>query len=158
MTQGRRGRANPAPAGLDADAPLGHSNRGARVRADGHNPFEIEHRFATPIHAGEPFPIWHPSLMPESLSAVYIHQVFSTKDRRPLLRDNPSGRLGTPFLTRRRFRQQSCRDCPQRDGPKLVPIPANARGLDRRERICPPEIRPGAGESFSRITLRLFLS
>jgi putative transposase len=26
--------------------------------------------------------------MPQSLSAVYIHLVFSTKDRRPLLRDN----------------------------------------------------------------------
>jgi len=27
--------------------------------------------------------------MPQSLSAVYIHLVFSTKDRRPLLRDRP---------------------------------------------------------------------
>jgi putative transposase len=27
--------------------------------------------------------------MPQSLSAVYIHLVFSTKDRRPLLRDKP---------------------------------------------------------------------
>jgi putative transposase len=27
------------------------------------------------------------SVMPQSLSAVYIHLVFSTKDRRPLLRD-----------------------------------------------------------------------
>src|SRR6266478_5033580 len=40
-----------------------------------------------PIDAGEPFPIWHSSHMPQSLSAVYIHLVFSTKDRRPLLRD-----------------------------------------------------------------------
>ena len=87
MTQGRRSRANLGP---EADAPLGHSNRGARVRADGHNPFGIEHRFATPIHAGEPLPIWHPSHMPQSLSAVYIHLVFSTKDRRPLLRDKPT--------------------------------------------------------------------
>lgn len=87
MTQGRRSRAN---LGLEADAPLGHSNRGARVRADGHNPFGIEHRFATPIHAGEPLPIWHPSHMPQSLSAVHIHLVFSTKDRRPLLRDKPT--------------------------------------------------------------------
>ena len=31
--------------------------------------------------------IWHPPFMPQSLSAVYIHLVFSTKDRRPLLRD-----------------------------------------------------------------------
>jgi REP element-mobilizing transposase RayT len=28
--------------------------------------------------------------MPQSLSAVYIHLVFSTKDRRPLLRDKPT--------------------------------------------------------------------
>lgn len=28
--------------------------------------------------------------MPQSLSAIYIHLVFSTKDRRPLLRDNPT--------------------------------------------------------------------
>ena len=27
--------------------------------------------------------------MPQSLSAVYIHLVFSTKDRRPFLRDQP---------------------------------------------------------------------
>jgi putative transposase len=44
------------------------------------------HRFAlangTAIH--------HPSVMPQSLSAVYIHLVFSTKDRRPFLRDKPT--------------------------------------------------------------------
>ena len=34
--------------------------------------------------------IRHPSPMPQSLSAVYIHLVFSTKDRRPLLRDKPT--------------------------------------------------------------------
>lgn len=28
-------------------------------------------------------------VMPQSLSAVYIHLVFSTKDRRPFLRDKP---------------------------------------------------------------------
>ena len=28
--------------------------------------------------------------MPQSLSAVYIHLVFSTKNRRPLLRDKPT--------------------------------------------------------------------
>ena len=28
--------------------------------------------------------------MPQSLSAVYIHLVFSTKDHRPLLRDKPT--------------------------------------------------------------------
>jgi len=39
------------------------------------------------FHAGEPVSIWHPSHMPQSLSAVYIHLVFSTRDRRPLLRD-----------------------------------------------------------------------
>ena len=36
MTQGRRRCAN---LGLEADAPLGHSNHGARSRADGHSPF-----------------------------------------------------------------------------------------------------------------------
>ncbi len=28
--------------------------------------------------------------MPQSLSAVYIHLIFSTKDRRPLLRETPT--------------------------------------------------------------------
>jgi putative transposase len=32
----------------------------------------------------------HVSFMPQSLSAVYIHLVFSTKDRRPFLRDIPT--------------------------------------------------------------------
>ena len=32
--------------------------------------------------------------MPQSLSAVYIHLVFSTKDRRPLLRDALHSYLG----------------------------------------------------------------
>jgi len=31
--------------------------------------------------------IYHSSAMPQSLSAVYIHLIFSTKERRPLLRD-----------------------------------------------------------------------
>jgi REP element-mobilizing transposase RayT len=34
--------------------------------------------------------ICHSFVMPQSLSAVYIHLVFSTKDRRPLLRDKPT--------------------------------------------------------------------
>ena len=34
--------------------------------------------------------IWHSLEMPQSLSAVYIHLVFSTKERRPFLRDNPT--------------------------------------------------------------------
>jgi len=34
--------------------------------------------------------IRYPSAMPQSLSAVYIHLVFSTKDRRLLLRDKPT--------------------------------------------------------------------
>src|SRR6185503_3248472 len=34
--------------------------------------------------------ISHPPEMPQSLSAVYIHLVFSTKDRRQLLRDKPT--------------------------------------------------------------------
>jgi REP element-mobilizing transposase RayT len=32
----------------------------------------------------------HSFVMPQSLSVVYIHLVFSTKDRRPLLRDKPT--------------------------------------------------------------------
>jgi len=50
-------------------------------------------RFAAPSnhgHAGEPLPIWHPPVTPQSLSAVYIHLVFSTKDHRPFLRDKPT--------------------------------------------------------------------
>jgi hypothetical protein len=34
--------------------------------------------------------IHHPPDMPQSLSAVYIYLVFSTKDRRPFLRDKPT--------------------------------------------------------------------
>ena len=34
--------------------------------------------------------IVHSPVMPQSLSAVYIHLVFSTKDRRPFLRDKPT--------------------------------------------------------------------
>jgi len=34
--------------------------------------------------------IHHSFHMPQSLSAVYIHLVFSTKDRRPFLRDKPT--------------------------------------------------------------------
>jgi len=34
--------------------------------------------------------IGHPQGMPQSLSAVYIHLVFSTKDRYPFLRDKPA--------------------------------------------------------------------
>jgi REP element-mobilizing transposase RayT len=60
MTQGRRWRAN---LGLEATIPLGLKTANA---------------------------ICHSSVMPQSLSAVYIHLVFSTKDRRPLLRDKPT--------------------------------------------------------------------
>ncbi len=42
------------------------------------------------LHAGASFSLWHPPSMPQSLSAVYIHLVFSTKDRRPLLHDKPT--------------------------------------------------------------------
>ena len=77
MTQGRRWCAN---LGLEADAPLGHSIHDARSRAHGHTPLGLES--AEAIH--------HPHAMPQSLSAVYIHLVFSTKDRRPLLRDKPT--------------------------------------------------------------------
>jgi putative transposase len=44
------------------------------------------HRFALATAAAfhNPFP------MPQSLSAVYIHLVFSTKERRPFLRDKPT--------------------------------------------------------------------
>ena len=31
----------------------------------------------------------HPDVMPQSLSKILVHAVFSTKDRRPLLRNNP---------------------------------------------------------------------
>ena len=52
----------------------------------GLNTAAASHRFAlandTAIH--------HPPVMPQSLSAVYIHLVFSTKDRRPFLRDKPT--------------------------------------------------------------------
>ena len=66
--------------------------------AGGRNPVGIvldvtRFDFTTPsnhVHTGEPIPIWHPSLMPQSLSAIYIHLAFSTKDRRPLLRDKPT--------------------------------------------------------------------
>src|SRR5437667_5891322 len=34
-----------------------------------------------------PTKFWPRSVMPQSLSAIYIHLVFSTKNRRPLLRD-----------------------------------------------------------------------
>jgi putative transposase len=48
--------------------------------ADGINPFGIgKCRCASQLDA-----------MPQSLSAVYIHLVFSTKDRRPFLRDKPA--------------------------------------------------------------------
>ena len=60
MTQGRRWRAN---LGQEATIPLGLENAAA-------------------IH--------HPPAVPQSLSAVYIHLVFSTKDRRPLRRDKPT--------------------------------------------------------------------
>jgi putative transposase len=60
--------------------------RSSQPWADGHNPLglnDARRRFAlanrTPIH--------HPRSMPQSLSAVYIHLVFSTKERRPFLRD-----------------------------------------------------------------------
>ncbi len=36
--------------------------------------------------------------MPQALSAVYIHLVFSTKDRRPLLRDRPTREALHAFL------------------------------------------------------------
>lgn len=60
----------------------------------GLNPAATSHRFAlandTAIH--------HPRVMPQSLSAVYIHLVFSTKDRRPLLRDNSTRDVPHSYL------------------------------------------------------------
>src|SRR6266516_2801129 len=50
----------------------------------------IESRSTLHLHAGTSLLVWHASHMPQSLSAVYIHLVFSTKDRRPLLRDKPT--------------------------------------------------------------------
>jgi REP element-mobilizing transposase RayT len=95
MTQGRRWRAN---LGLEDTIPLGLADdmryRAAlRLFVRGRvprfrNAVESSNRIRTiHVRAGEPLPIWHPSVMPQSLSAVYIHLVFSTKDRRPLLRD-----------------------------------------------------------------------
>jgi hypothetical protein len=53
--------------------------------------------------------------MPQSLSAVYIHLVFSTKDRRPLLRDKLIPQSGTPFVSR--WRLQTARlPAPPRSG------------------------------------------
>ena len=37
--------------------------------------------------------------MPQSLSAVYVHLVFSTKDRRPFLRDKPTRDALHAFLS-----------------------------------------------------------
>ena len=34
-------------------------------------------------------PIAHPAAMPQSLAKILVHTVFSTKDRRPFLRDKP---------------------------------------------------------------------
>ena len=61
--------------GLEADAPLGHS-------------FRIHvHSVAISLGLENANLLCHPLVMPKSLSAVYIHLVFSIKDRRPLLRD-----------------------------------------------------------------------
>src|SRR6266849_2020178 len=40
----------------------------------------------------------HTTLMPQSLSAVYIHLVFSTKERRPFLRDEVDRRSLHAYL------------------------------------------------------------
>ena len=45
---------------------------------------------ALPLGLENDAEIRYPSHMPQSLSAVYIHLVFSTKDRRPLLCDKPT--------------------------------------------------------------------
>jgi len=42
------------------------------------------------VHLGGFSMIWHLFRMPQSLSAVYLHLVFSTKARRPYLRDKPT--------------------------------------------------------------------
>jgi len=42
------------------------------------------------VHRGGFRMIWHLFRMPQSLSAVYLHLVFSTKARRPYLRDKPT--------------------------------------------------------------------
>jgi len=58
--------------------------RSSQPWALGRNPFGIGcHAFGV----GKRFLCYHIAFMPQSLSAVYIHLVFSTKDRRPLLRD-----------------------------------------------------------------------
>lgn len=61
-----------------AKAPLEHSNRVYPL------PNAIPLGLATAVRLGITL------AMPQSLSVVYIHLVFSTKDRRPLLRDKPT--------------------------------------------------------------------
>ena len=60
--------------------PLWHLIHGTQASTDGAIPLGLENTVA--IH--------HSSRMPQSHSAVYIHLVFSTKDRRPLPRDKPT--------------------------------------------------------------------
>jgi len=43
------------------------------------NPEKVESNRSTPHH----------SVVPQSLAKILVHTVFSTKDRRPLLRDKP---------------------------------------------------------------------
>ena len=79
------------PLGLGIFSTFPRVARASQPWAGGHNPFGIENRRrVTPIHTRKATAIHHPLVMPQSLSAVYIHLVFSTKDRRPLLRDKPT--------------------------------------------------------------------
>ena len=67
--------------------PTDISNRNAVVA----RPFPSLLRAVAATMGWKPTPGWGilNNVMPQSLSAVYLHLVFSTKDRRPLLRDKP---------------------------------------------------------------------
>ena len=78
------GLRSPSQTGEDC-ATLGHRpqifSTATRLR-----PFIFDSRWL-PLGLKNADAICHSSAMPQSLSAVYIHLVFSTKDRRPMLRD-----------------------------------------------------------------------
>jgi len=78
-------------------------------------------------------------VMPQSLSAVYIHLVFSTKDRRTLLRDKPTRDALHSYLGG----VSKQLDCPPRDiTVRPPPLPSTAT-ISRGERASDaPSRRP----------------